>query len=157
MGSTRPESSELASAVRALQGARLVEVRRTLNIAIVGLVRGDEEVRLHAQCPLRIGAGDRLLMASGDMRYALSGAGGREKAFDTYRTNYDQFAEQVTQRFEAHDFGVVRAELGRGGKITLDAIDDFWIEVTPDVSGPSESWRLFVMGEDEQHFIYPAR
>src|SRR4051812_34255631 len=108
MGSTRQESSELASAVRALQGARLVEVRRTLNIAIVGLVRGDEEVRLHAQCPLRIGVGDRLLMASGDMRYELSGAGGQEKAFDTYRTNYDRFAEQVTQRFGAHDFDIVR-------------------------------------------------
>jgi hypothetical protein len=156
MTSTR-DQADLASAVRALEGARLVEVRRTLNIAIVGLARGDEEVRLHAQCPLRIGVGDRLLMASGDMRYELSGAGGPAKAFDTYRTNYDRFAEQVTQRFGAHDFDIVRAELGRGGKITLEAVDDFWIEVTPDVSGPIESWRLFVMGEDEQHFIYQAR
>src|SRR4051812_43631481 len=109
--------ADLASAVRALEGARLVEVRRTLNIAIVGSLRGEEEVRLHAQCPLRIGVGDRLLLASGDMRYPLSGAGGREQAFDTYRTNYDRFAEQVTARFTAHDFVVVRAELGRGGRI----------------------------------------
>ncbi|MEU4239055.1 hypothetical protein [Actinoplanes sp. NPDC026619] len=156
MGSTRQDQSELASAVRALEGARLVEVRRTLNIAIVGLLRGDEEVRLHAQCPLRIGVGDRLLMASGDMRYPLSGAGDRAEAFDSYRTNYDRFAEQVTARFAAHDFDIMRAELGRGGKITLEAVDDFWIEVAPDVSGPIECWRLFVKDSDE-HFVYQAR
>ena len=40
---------------------------------------------------------------------------------------------------------------------TLEAVDDFWIEVTPDVSGPIECWRLFVTGEDEQHFSYQAR
>jgi hypothetical protein len=47
----------LLSAVDALVGARVVEVRRTLNIAIVGLIRGDESVRLHARCPMKVKAG----------------------------------------------------------------------------------------------------
>lgn len=156
MTSTR-DQADLISAVRALEGTRLVEVRRTLDIAILGFLRGDEEVRLHAQCPLRIGVGDRLLMASGDMWYALSGAGDRDQAFDTNRTNYDRFAEQMTARFVAQEFPIVRAELGRGGKITLDSVDDLWIEVAPDVSGPIESWRLFVLHDDADHYIYQAR
>jgi len=151
------DGGELGAAVRALEGARLVEVRRTLNIAIVGAERGGEEFRLHAQCPLRIGVGDRLLMASRDMRYPLSGAGGREQAFDSYRTNYDRFAELVTARFTAHEYPILRAELGRGGKIGLESIEDLWIEVVPDVSGPIECWRLFVRGDNESHYLYQAR
>jgi hypothetical protein len=45
---------ELATAISGLEGSRFVELGRTLNMVEVGFVRGEEEIRLHVQCPFRV-------------------------------------------------------------------------------------------------------
>ncbi|WP_433298895.1 hypothetical protein ACQP2F_44740 [Actinoplanes sp. CA-030573] len=152
--STRYGAGDLDSAVRALEGARLAELRRTLNIVVLGSMRGEEDVRLHVVCPFRVRAGDRILVASADMRYPLDRKD--EDSFDKYRTRYDRSARMLTSRFAEHEFRIVRAELGRGGAITLESDLDLTIEVFPDVAGPIECWRLFTTSSDE-HYVYNPR
>src|SRR4051812_8640590 len=109
---TRYGTTDLQSAVRALEGARLAELGRTLDIAVLGSSRGQDDVRLHVVCPFRVRAADRILVGSADMRYPLDR--NDEDSFDKYRTQYDRVAEMITARFTEHSFSVVRAELGRG-------------------------------------------
>jgi hypothetical protein len=144
--------AELRAAVAALAGARVVEVRRTLNIAIVGFTRGDESVRLHAQCPFRGVYEDRVVIGTRDMNYAID----REPdAFDRYRTQYDRLAEQITTLLTSEDRTVTSASMGRAGALTIECAGGLAFDVLPAIAGPKECWRLFVEGSDE-HFVYES-
>jgi hypothetical protein len=152
---TEHGQAELLSAVDALAGSRVVEVRRTLNIAILGLTRGDESVRLHAQCPFRIVYGDRVVLGSTDMVYAVDRKANPDEAFDRYETQYDRSAAHITTLLAETPYLVTAAELRPAGAIHLDCTGNLQIDVLPAVSGPLECWRLFVQKSDD-HFVYES-
>lgn len=144
----------LAGAVAGLRGAILTDVGRTLDLVELGLRRGDDVLRLHAQCPVRILRNGRILLGSDDMHWPQPGATDRRVAFDRHETMFDRTARRISEGFRAGPVTVREAQLTPDGSIQLDATEGFRVEVLPVVSGPVESWRLFVKGSD-QHHVYP--
>jgi hypothetical protein len=142
----------LGSALEALVGARVVEVRRTLNIAIVGLTRGDESVRLHAQCPFRMVYNNRVILGSTDMHYPRAA-----EAYDRYETHYDRSASKITALLAAETHVVTAASLGLAGAVHLQCTERLQFDVLPAVGGPIECWRLFAEGSDEHYVCEPGR
>jgi hypothetical protein len=146
---------DLRAGVRALEGGRLTDFGRTLNMVEVGVSRGDDIVRLHVQCPFRLVLRDKVVLGSADMRYPLKGAN-PDTAYEDYATQYDRLAKILTAALDERVHPVIRADLLPGGAILLESIDDIRLEVFPDVSGPIECWRLFVK-DVEGHLVYRAR
>jgi hypothetical protein len=152
--------SAISAAVRALAGARLTEVRRVANLAIVVFRPGDGPGwTIHAQCPFRITHGEVILLGSRDLNWPRERGTDRDEAFENGTTKYDAQAEFLTARFAMGDFRVTGTELGPGGRLAVEATGDrdpIRLEVFPDCSGPwIESWRLFGLGDGEGHFVYP--
>jgi hypothetical protein len=152
--------SPMAEAAEALVDMRLVEIRRVLNIVIV-LFRPDDGVdhTIHAQCSFRVMHGDVILLGSRDMRWPKQPGADRDEAFDSLTTMYDAQAAFLTSRFAEGDFRVTGTELGPGGLLVVEAVDDsdlIRLEVIPETSGPKvESWRLFARDKSSEHFVYP--
>lgn len=146
----------LRSAVQALEGAQFTDVSRTLDMVERGFTRQSELVRLHVQCPFRLLRGDRILLATADMRYPLDRDGDRSAAFDTRTTQFDRLATILTSLLAEKAPSVTQATLGAGGVVRLECGDGLRLEVFPDVSGPVECWRLFVKGSDD-HYVFRAR
>jgi hypothetical protein len=117
-----------------------------------GFIRGNDEVRLHVQCPFRVVRGARTLLGSTDFRYPLKGHSDRALAFDRYETQFDQAARLLTERL-GNGLLVHEAHLRDDGTFHL-AMEELRIEVFPAVSRPIECWRLFSKGSDE-HYAYP--
>jgi len=153
---TEYATDALRFAVRALEGAKFTDVGRTVDMVELGFTRQTESVRLHVQCPFRLIRGDRILLATADMRYPLDRSGDRSVAFDTRTTQFDRLAAIITSLLTEKVCSVTRAKLGAGGAVRLECGDDLRLEVFPDVSGPVECWRLFVKGSDD-HFVFRAR
>lgn len=148
--------SSIAAAVRALAGLRLVEIRRVANI-VIAVFRPETGPgwTIHAQCPARVVHGDVILLGSRDMNWPRD----RGEALENVTTKYDARAESVTSSLAEGDFRVTAAEFGPGGLLIVEATSDgdaIRLEVFPDCSGPwIESWRLFELSDDGEHFVYP--
>jgi hypothetical protein len=145
---------ELSAAVSALEGTRIVDLGRTLNMVEVGFERGGALYRLHAQCPFRVVHGARILVGSTDMNYPEDRKADGNLAYDTYATMFDRNAKRLTERFAAGEFLVVSAVLRENGEIVIELPESVRFEVFPACSGPVESWRLFEKGSDVHH-VYP--
>jgi hypothetical protein len=61
----------LRPAIRALEGARIADVGRTVDMVELGLRREAEWIRLHVHCPFRMVRNERVLLGSADMGYPL--------------------------------------------------------------------------------------
>jgi hypothetical protein len=146
--------AELAAAIHALHGARVVSLGRTLNMAEVGLTRGDDLIRLHVQCPFRVVQGGKVLTGSTDMRWPLKRNADPAEAYDTYQTQFDRGAKILTERLATGVFPVLDAEMTGDGAFRLTIVDDVRFESFPATAGPVECWRLFVKGSD-LHYVYP--
>jgi len=142
--------------VEDLTGARIVEIRRVLNMAVVGFARDDEEFRLHAQCPFRLLIGDRVLLGTKDMWYRRDRDMEFDVAWDTYATVFDKRAEEITSILASEEHVVASAEVGAVGLFTVEATTGLHIDVLPDSSSKRlEMWRLFARHDIERHFVYP--
>ncbi|MFD1048952.1 hypothetical protein ACFQ1S_27145, partial [Kibdelosporangium lantanae] len=97
-----------------LTGARIVEVGRTLDMAVVGFARDDLEFRLHAQCPFRLAHKNRILLGTRDM-YAAKGD--FDTAWDQYTTVYDLRAKDITAILAEHVYVVEAADLRAAGAL----------------------------------------
>jgi hypothetical protein len=146
----------LRTAVGALEGARFTDVGRTLDMVELGFIRESEWVRLHVQCPFRLVRGDRILLATADMRYPVDRHADRDAAFDARTTQFDRIAAILESVLAGTAHAVTRAEVGAGGAVRFEFGDDLLAEIFPDVSGPIECWRLFAKGSDDHH-VYRAR
>ncbi|MEV6902172.1 hypothetical protein [Amycolatopsis sp. NPDC051372] len=117
------------------------------------------EHAIHAQCPFRVVHGDVILLGSRDMDWPEVRGADRGEAFDSFTTMYDVRAASLTSSFAKADFRVAGAEIGTGGQLIVEAVtgsDSIRIEVIPVSSGPKvESWRLFAVGDNDDHFVYP--
>jgi hypothetical protein len=145
--------AELAAAIADLGGTRFASVGRTLNMVEVGLTRGNDEIRLHVQCPVRIVRRAKILLGSTDFRYPLKGHSDQALAFDQYQTQFDRSARLLTEML-GDGLLVREAHLRRDGAFHLATTEELRIEVFPAVSGPIECWRLFIKGSDK-HYVYP--
>jgi hypothetical protein len=152
--------TSMAEAVRALEGMRLAEIRRTVNLVVL-VFRPDEgpDHTIHAPCAFRVLYGDVILLGSRDMYWPRERGADRDEAFDRFTTRYDAKAEFLTARFAEDDFRVTSAGIGPGGLLTVEAIhgaDSIRLELVPVNSGRKvESWRLFAVGNTTEHFVYP--
>jgi hypothetical protein len=152
--------NSIAGEVRALAGMRLTEIRRVANIVIV-VFRPDDgpDHTIHAQCPFRVMHGNVILIGSRDMHWPKVPGADRDEAFESFTTMYDVRAESLTSSFAEGDFRVTGAEVGPGGFLTVDVVngtDPIRLEVIPMSSGPKvESWRLFAVGNRDEHYVYP--
>src|SRR3954451_1193755 len=90
--------TELATAIADLCGIRFVNVGRTLNMVEVGFMRGDDEVRLHVQCPFRLVRHSKVVLGSTDYLYPLKAHSDRALAFDRYETQFDRRAKILTEK-----------------------------------------------------------
>ncbi|MER7282583.1 hypothetical protein ABT369_49935 [Dactylosporangium sp. NPDC000244] len=145
--------TDLAAAIADLCRTRFVNVGRTLNMVEVGFMRGDDEVRLHVQCPFRLVRHSKVLLGSTDYLYPLKAHSDRAVAFDRYETQFDRRAQILTEAL-GDGLPVREAHLRDDGAFYLATADELRIEVFPAVSGPIECWRLFVKGSDK-HYVYP--
>ncbi|MEU7908926.1 hypothetical protein [Actinoplanes sp. NPDC049118] len=143
----------LAGMVSGLRGAVLVDVGRVLDVVKIGMRRGDEEVMLHVQCPVRILRGDSILLGSDDFLRPHPQAEERGLPADRHETTFDHVAKAMTAEF-GDGVPVLEAEMRPGGSFRLVAADEIRIEGFPAVSGPIECWRLFVKGSNV-HYVYP--
>lgn len=146
-------AGELATAISGLKGSRFVGLGRTLNMVEVGFRRGEEEIRLHVQCPFRVVREGRILLGSTDYLYPRDRGTDADVAFDRYETHFDRIAPRLEEML-GDGILVVEAHLRDDGAFHFDTTESLRIEVFPAVSGPIECWRLFVRGADE-HYIYP--
>jgi hypothetical protein len=145
--------AELTAAIAELCETRFVAVGRTLDMVEVGFIRGDDEVRLHVQCPFRIVRHAKVLLGSTDYLYPLNRHADRALAFDRYETQFDRSAKLLTEML-GDGLPVHDAHLRDDGAFHLATAEELRIEVFPAVSGPIECWRLFIKGSGE-HYVYP--
>jgi hypothetical protein len=146
--------TELAQAVTDLKGCRVTDLGRTVNMAEVGLRRGDAIYRLHAQCPFRVVRGNRILLGSVDMAYPAERNADAKVAYEMRTTMYDRNAQLLTNRLSAGDFPVIEAEMNETGAFFFEIPDSVRFEIFPACSGAVEGWRLFRKGSDV-HYVYP--
>ncbi|GLY43163.1 hypothetical protein Amsp01_091860 [Amycolatopsis sp. NBRC 101858] len=148
-----------AGAVKALEGMRLTEIRRIVNMVVV-VFRPDDGVdhTIHAQCSFRAVHGDVILIGSRDMNWPKPGVD-RAVAFEDFTTMYDVRSESLTSSFAEGDYRVTGTGIGPGGLLAVEAVhgsDSIRLEIMPDSSGPKvESWRLFAVGTADEHHVYP--
>jgi hypothetical protein len=138
---------------------RLAEIRRIVNMVVV-VFRPDDgaDHTIHAQCSFRVVHGDVILVGSRDMNWPKPGVD-RAEAFDSFSTMFDVRSESLTSSLAVGDFRVTGAEIGPGGLLfveTVNGSDSIRLEIVPDSSGPKvESWRLFTVGNVEEHHVFP--
>jgi hypothetical protein len=146
-----PTLDDLAAAVAGLVSVRVTGFSRTVNIAEVGFA-GD--TWLHAQCPFRVTRGETTWLGTVDMDYPATRDADPAEAYRTNATMFDKRARRITERFQAVEYVVESASLGRAGTITLELTDSVVLEVFPACGGPVEQWRLFRRGSGIHH-VYP--
>jgi len=154
-GNTLSSFADLAAAIDGLNGWRVTDVGRTLNMVEVGFVRADAVYRLHVQCPFRVVQRAHIALGSSDMYYPLDRKMGQDVAFDTYATQFDRSAKILTERLGPDGVAVVDAKLEENGAFYFEIEGAARFEVFPAISGPKECWRLFQKGSDV-HYVYPA-
>jgi hypothetical protein len=145
----------LADALRVLEGSRVTDLGRTVNMAEVGFEKDSVVYRLHVQCAFRIVRGAQILVGTSDMWYPEDREADLDAAYDMNATMYDRNARRLTARFGASEYRVVSTRLGEGGSVVIEATDSFRFEFMPTSSGPIEAWRLFALGSGVHH-VYPA-
>jgi hypothetical protein len=147
-----PTLPDLADAVRGLVSLRVTGLSRTVDIAEVAFA-GD--LWLHAPCPFRVTRGETTWLGTVDMNYPATADADPVEAYRANATMFDKRARRITERFQAVEYVVESAHLGRAGAVTLELTGAVVIEVFPTCGGPVEQWRLFRRGSGIHHH-YPG-
>ena len=159
-------TNEIITALLPLKGQNLNYIGRAANMLDIGFGENVKYVSLndnerivayyviHIQTSWRFIKDEKIILAFSDFYNPKD-----DISYEVFQENqfgnsqFDSRSNEINELINSTEIKIVNIIANDFGDITIYFDNKFRLEVFVDVSGVEESWRLFKIGDDSEHFV----